>query len=101
MPWHDELGDEQDAGDDAAVKWLDLRAQGRNAALISYRVDPNLVDTLLSGPDGSFSCQGTDCDGSPEGINTMHICIAGAATQWIQQWFLDNEQVAEKLVMNI
>ncbi len=91
----------QGYGESAKVKWLDLRAQGRNAALISYKVDPNLVDTLLAGPEGSFSCQNSEWDGSAEGVNAMHICMAGAATQWIQQWFLDTEQVAEKLVMNI
>jgi hypothetical protein len=91
----------QGYGDSAKIKWLDLRAQGRNAALISYKVDENLVDALLAGPDGSFSCQGEDWDGSPEEINTMHICIAGAATQWIQRWFNDNDNVTDKVVWNI
>lgn len=91
----------QGYGDDAKIKWLDLRAQGRNAALISYKVDANLVDTFLSGPDGSFSCQGVNWDGSAEGINMMHICIAGAAAQWIQQWYLDNDAVVDKMVLNI
>ena len=40
------------------VKWLDLRAQGRNCAMISYQMDKNKFDTVLAGPDGSFSCQG-------------------------------------------
>ena len=88
-------------GPDCGNKWLDLRSQGRNAALISYKIDPNLMDTMLSGPEGSFSCQGTEWDGSPEGIDTMHIAIAGAATQWIQKWFNDNDDVIDKMVMNI
>jgi len=88
-------------GADCRNKWLDLRSQGRNAALISYKIDPNLMDTMLSGPEGSFSCQGSEWDGSPEGIDTMHIAIAGAATQWIQKWFNDNDDVVDKMVMNI
>jgi len=88
-------------GSDCKNKWLDLRSQGRNAALISYKIDPNLMDTMLSGPEGSFSCQGTDWDGSAKGIDTMHIAIAGVATQWIQKWFNDNDDVVDKVVMNI
>tara|TARA_R110001592_G_scaffold200056_4_gene448828 strand:+ start:3004 stop:3567 length:564 start_codon:yes stop_codon:yes gene_type:complete len=91
----------QGFGDDAKLKWLDLRSQGRNAALISYKIDPNLMDTLLAGPDGSFSCQGSEWDGKPEGINCMHMVIAGAATQWIQRWWNDNNNVIDKMVMNI
>ena len=91
----------QGFNDDAKLKWLDLRSQGRNAALISYKIDPNLMDTLLAGPDGSFSCQGSEWDGKPEGINCMHMVIAGAATQWIQRWWNDNNNVIDKMVMNI
>tara|TARA_R110000787_G_scaffold99401_2_gene203951 strand:- start:46 stop:621 length:576 start_codon:yes stop_codon:yes gene_type:complete len=87
--------------DDAKFHWLDLRSQGRNAALISYKLDPSLMDTMLSGPEGSFSCQGTEWDGSAEDINCMHIAIAGAATQWIQRWWQNHDDVADKLVMNI
>ena len=88
-------------GKDATIKWLDLRAQGRNAALISYKVDTSLVGDFLSGPEGSFSCQGEDWDGSSEGIDTMHIAIAGIATQWIQKWFNNNEDVMEKYILNV
>jgi len=88
-------------GAECRNKWLDLRSQGRNAALISYKMDPNLMDTMLSGPEGSFSCQGSDWDGRPEGIDTMHIAIAGVATQWVQKWFNDNDGVVDKMVMNI
>ncbi len=82
-------------------KWLDLRSQGRNGALISYLTDEKLMDTLLAGPEGSFSCQGNDWDGSAEQINLTHIAIAGIASQWIQQWFLNNEKVIDKMVINI
>ena len=88
-------------GEDIENKWLDLRSQGRNAALISYKTDPTLMDSMLEGPDGFFSCQGTDWEGEAEGIDAMHIAIAGAATQWIQKWFNDNDDVIDKMVMNI
>tara|TARA_R100000152_G_C6776041_1_gene204896 strand:+ start:37 stop:627 length:591 start_codon:yes stop_codon:yes gene_type:complete len=91
----------QGYGEEAEIKWLDLRAQARNAALISYKTDANLVDTFLSGPEGSFSCQGGDWDGSGKDINTMHMAIAGIATQWIQRWFVDNDDVADKMVINV
>ncbi len=83
-------------------KWLDLRSQGRNGAIISYMTDEKLMTTLLAGPEGSFSCQGEDWDGSPEGINLTHIAIAGMASQWIQRWFEGGEEnVADKMVVNI
>lgn len=88
-------------GEKIENKWLDLRSQGRNAALISYKTDPTLQDAMLTGPDGSFSCQGTDWEGDAEGIDTMHIAIAGIATQWIQKWFNDNNDVVDKLVLNV
>ncbi len=88
-------------GEDIQNKWLDLRSQGRNAALISYKTDPTLQDAMLDGPDGSFSCQGTDWEGDAEGIDTMHIAIAGIATQWIQKWFNDNNDVIDKMVVNV
>ena len=31
----------------------------------------------------------------------MHIAIAGIATQWIQKWFNDNNDVVDKLVLNV
>jgi len=88
-------------GEDIENKWLDLRSQGRNAALISYKTDPTLQDAMLDGPDGSFSCQGTDWEGDAEGIDTMHIAIAGIATQWIQKWFNNNNDVIDKMVVNV
>jgi len=88
-------------GSDCKNKWLDLRSQGRNGALISYKIDPTLMDSMLAGPDGSFSCQGTEWDGSPEDIDTMHIAIAGIATQWIQKWFKNNDDVIDKMVVNV
>ena len=91
----------QGHGDDAKVKWLDLRAQGRNAALISYKVDENFQDTLLNGPEGSFSCQGGDWDGTGKEVNCMHMLIAGYAAQWIQKWFNDNDDVVDKVVLNV
>ena len=64
--------------------------------------DEKLMTTLLAGPEGSFSCQGEDWDGSPEGINLTHIAIAGMASQWIQRWFEGGEEnVADKMVVNI
>ena len=91
----------QGYGDSAKIKWLDLRAQGRNAALISYKVDENLVDALLSGPDGSFSCQAEGWDGLASEMNAMHMAIAGIATQWIQRWWNDHDDVADKIIMNV
>ena len=83
------------------INWLDLRAQGRNGVLISYKVNPILIPDLLVGAEGSFSCQGGDWDGSAKDISTMHIAIAGIAAQWIQRWFNDNNDVADKMVVNV
>ena len=69
------------------VKWLDLRAQARNAAMISHLEDPKLYATFTSGPDGSFSCQGDSWEGKPEGVNFMQVVIAGYGAQWIQRFF--------------
>jgi|TARA_B100001939_G_C16920523_1_gene609105 molybdopterin/thiamine biosynthesis adenylyltransferase len=92
---------QQGFGDDAKLKWLDLRAQGRNAALISYKIDPNLMDAFLAGQEGSFSCQATDWDGSAKDINCMNIAIAGVAAQWIQRWFNNKDDVIDKMVLNV
>ena len=92
----------QGFGADCQNKWLDLRSQGRNGAVISYMIDEKLMTTLLAGPEGSFSCQGQNWDGSPEGINLTHIAIAGMASQWIQRWFEGGEEnVADKMMVNI
>ena len=74
-----------------SFKWLDLRAQGRNAALVSHKADPALYNTLLAGPEGSFSCQAGDWDGSGANVNLMNAMIAGAGAQWIQKYFNDEE----------
>jgi len=84
-----------------SIKWLDLRAQGRNAALVSHKADPKMYDTLLAGKDGSFSCQGDSWDGSNKGVHFMQVAIAGLGAQWIQRWFQDNETVQDYLVINM
>ena len=71
--------------------WIDLRAQGRNCAYITYKADPSTYDTLLSGPDGSFSCQGDAWDGSNEAVHFMQVAVAGIGAEWIQRWFNDEE----------
>lgn len=92
----------QGFGADCQNKWLDLRSQGRNGAVISYMIEEKLMTSLLAGPEGSFSCQGENWDGSPEGINLTHIAIAGMASQWIQRWFEGGEEnVADKMMVNI
>lgn len=82
------------------VNWLDLRSQGRNAAYISYKADPAMYDTLLAGPEGSFSCQGDTWDGSTKGIHWLHVAIAGMGAEWIQRWFND-EPVNGFAVVNV
>mgnify|MGYP003138758868 FL=1 len=86
--------------DDAKVKWLDLRAQGRNGALISYLTDPKFSDMFLQGPEGSFSCQGEQDEITPESVHFTHVAVAGMAAQWIQRWF-NGEEVKDKMVINI
>lgn len=85
---------------DKDLAWLDLRAQGRNCALISFKADPNMYDTVLAGPDGSFSCQGDSWDGSTKGVHFMQVVAAGMGAQWIQRWFMD-EDVAPYKVENL
>ena len=82
-----------------SLKWLDLRAQGRNAALVSHKADAKMYDTLLAGPSGSFSCQGDSWDGSNKGVHFMQIAIAGLGAQWVQRYFND-EQVKDYMVVN-
>ena len=82
------------------LKWLDLRAQGRNAALVSHKADPKMYDMLLAGPDGSFSCQGESWDGTNKNVHFMQVAIAGIGAQWIQRYFND-EQVKEYMVINV
>jgi hypothetical protein len=83
-----------------SIKWLDLRAQGRNAALVSHKADAKMYDTLLAGPDGSFSCQGDSWDGSNKGVHFMQVAIAGLGAQWIQR-YMNDEEVREYMVVNV
>ena len=82
------------------LKWLDLRAQGRNAALVSHNADPKMYDMLLAGEEGSFSCQGDSWDGSNKGVHFMQVAIAGLGAQWIQR-YMNDEQVREYMVVNV
>ena len=83
------------------VKWLDLRAQGRNCAMISYEADPNQYDSLLAGDDSrSFSCQGDSWDGSNKGVHFMQVTVAGIGAQWIQRWFA-GEDVPNFRMVNV
>tara|TARA_R100001440_G_scaffold16224_5_gene27604 strand:+ start:23500 stop:24054 length:555 start_codon:yes stop_codon:yes gene_type:complete len=82
------------------VSWLDLRAQGRNAAFISSDSNPEQWETMLAGPDGSFSCQGDSWDGSNKGVHFMQVAIAGMAAEWIQRWF-NHEDVGLFKVVNV
>ena len=84
----------------SGISWLDLRAQGRNAALVSFLADPNQYDTLLAGPEGSFSCQGDSWDGSTKNVHFMQVAIAGFGAQWIQRWF-NKEDVCSFKVVNL
>ena len=83
-----------------SIKWLDLRAQGRNAALVSHNADPKMYDMLLAGEEGSFSCQGDSWDGSNKGVHFMQVAIAGLGAQWIQR-YMNGEQVREYMVVNV
>ena len=85
----------------SSVKWLDLRAQGRNGAYISYLTPKNMYDVVLAGPDGSFSCQGDSWKGKKEGLHFTHVAIAGMAAEWMQRWFVDENDVADYKVVNI
>jgi|TARA_R110000824_G_scaffold283693_4_gene472071 hypothetical protein len=91
----------QGFGESCVDKWLDLRAQGRNAALISYLADKKYSDTFLAGPEGSFSCQGESFNESndPTDIHFMHTAIAGYAAQWVQRWF-NGDDVIDKMFIN-
>jgi len=83
-----------------SIKWLDLRAQGRNAAMVSHLADPKMYDTLLAGKDGSFSCQGDSWDGTNKNVHFMQVVIAGIGAQWIQRFFND-EEVKDFMVVNV
>jgi len=83
-----------------SLKWLDLRAQGRNAALVSHKADPKMYDMLLAGEEGSFSCQGDSWDGTNKGVHFMQVAIAGLGAQWTQRFF-NGEEVKEYTVLNM
>jgi len=87
---------------DCRTKWLDLRAQGRNGALISYLADPKFSDTFLTGPEGSFSCQGEAFNesGDKKQLHFTHVAIAGIGAQWVQRWF-NGEEVKDKMIINV
>ena len=79
--------------------WLDLRAQGRNGILISYKTPKSMMTEVLKGPDGSFSCQGTEWDGKNESLNLMHTVVAGLGAQWIHKHF-NGEEVKDYFMIN-
>ena len=88
--------------EDCGNKWLDLRAQGRNGALISYLTDPKFSETFLTGPEGSFSCQGKSFyeTGDKAALQFTHVIIAGYGAQWVHRWF-NEEEVADKIIINV
>tara|TARA_R110002167_G_scaffold164799_4_gene361738 strand:+ start:337 stop:879 length:543 start_codon:yes stop_codon:yes gene_type:complete len=69
------------------IKWLDLRAQGRNGLLISSDENPKLYSTLTSGPEGNFSCQGDVWDRSMSGVHFTHVAVAGYGAEWVMRHF--------------
>ena len=86
---------------DSNVEWLDLRAQGRNSALISYMAPKEMYSSVLSGPEGSFSCQGENWDGGNTSVHFMQVAVAGLGSQWIQRWFEDKSKVKDYMVVNL
>ena len=82
------------------VKWLVLRAQGRNCAFVTSMADPNMYDILLAGPEGSFSCQGDTWDGSNQNVHFMQVVAAGMGAQWIQRFFAGDD-VGDFKVVNV
>lgn len=80
------------------IKWLDLRAQGRNGAVVSHKADIKMYESLLSGGEGSFSCQGDSWNGTNEGVQFMQVVVAGLGAQWIQKYFIDEEVYDFKVV---
>ena len=80
------------------VSWLDLRAQGRNATLVSYKEKEELRNELTQGPDGSFSCQGDAWEGKTEDVHFMQVAIAGMGAEWIQRWFMDEDVFTHRLI---
>ena len=60
-----------------------------------------MFDVVLAGPNGSFSCQGDTWEGDKSGLHFTHVAIAGMAAEWMQRWFVDNEDVCDYKVVNI
>jgi len=87
-------------GEDDGIEWLDLRAQGRNGALISFKINDKMADTLLEGPDGSYSCQAGDWAGKAKGVNLTHTIIAGMGAQWTHR-HLNGDKVTEYMMVSI
>ena len=81
------------------INWLDLRAQGRNAALISSLERAELYSSFTAGPDGSFSCQGDSWEGDSSGVHFMQVVAAGYGAQWVQRWF-NGEDVKKHATYN-
>tara|TARA_R100000329_G_scaffold115150_1_gene94637 strand:- start:979 stop:1551 length:573 start_codon:yes stop_codon:yes gene_type:complete len=81
------------------IKWLDLRAQGRNAAMISSLERAELYSSFTAGPDGSFSCQGDSWEGDTTGVHFMQVVAAGFGAQWTQRWF-NGEDVKKHATYN-
>tara|TARA_R100000781_G_scaffold9994_1_gene9685 strand:+ start:5019 stop:5594 length:576 start_codon:yes stop_codon:yes gene_type:complete len=87
-------------GGDDGIEWLDLRAQGRNGALISCKINDKMADSLLEGPDGSYSCQAGDWAGKAKGVNLTHTIIAGMGAQWLHR-YLNGDEVIEYMMVSI
>ena len=83
----------------SGVKWLDLRAQGRNGILISHLVPKDMIAEVMKGPEGSFSCQGTEWDGKAESLNLIHTVVAGLGAQWVHKFF-NGEEVKKHFMIN-
>jgi len=82
------------------TEWLDLRSQGRNAVLISSEIDKQKMDTVLVGPEGSFSCQGDSWTGKAKDVHYTHIAVAGMGAQWTQRK-MNQEEVKDFIIINI
>ena len=41
------------------------------------------------------------CLGKEEGLHFTHVAIAGMAAEWMQRWFVDENDVADYKVVNI
>ena len=65
-----------------------------------YLNHKNKHDTLLAGPEGSFSCQGDSWDGSTEGQHFSHVIAAGMGAEWIHRYFAKDD-VADFKVVNV